>query len=53
MPGAVAVAVAAAPDADGTAGLGACAPSLRTKNECPHFEHRILRPAGGTRRSSI
>ena len=24
-----------------------------TKNECPHFGHRIFRPAGGTRRSSI
>jgi hypothetical protein len=24
-----------------------------TRKECPHFGHRILRPAGGTRRSSI
>ena len=24
-----------------------------TRKECPHFGHRIFRPAGGTRRSSI
>jgi hypothetical protein len=34
--------------ADGAgAGESAC-----TRKECPHFEHRILSPAGGTRRSS-
>jgi hypothetical protein len=26
---------------------------LVTRNECPHLGHRILRPVGGTRRSSI
>jgi len=38
-------------------GCGACAAGapagLVTRNECPHFGQRILRPAGGTRRSSI
>jgi hypothetical protein len=37
------------PEAVGAAG----AEGLVTKNECPHFGHRILRPADGTRRSSI
>jgi hypothetical protein len=33
---------------------GAAGPaSLRTMNECPHFEHRIFSPEGGIRRSSI
>ncbi len=36
-------------DAAGDAGPA----SLRTMNECPHFEHRILSPEGGIRRSSI
>ncbi len=31
----------------------AAAPGLFTTNECPHLGHRILRPEGGTRRSSI
>lgn len=38
----------------GAAGWGPPpAVGLATKNECPHFGHRILRPVGGTRRSSI
>jgi methionine-gamma-lyase len=43
---------AAAPAAPGAAG-NAAAPGFVTRNECPHFGQRILRPAGGTRRSSI
>ncbi len=35
------------------AGAGAVAPSFFTTKECPHFGHRILSPAAGTRRSSI
>jgi hypothetical protein len=42
--------VAAGP-ATTTAGGGAL--GFVTRNECPHFGHRIFRPAGGTRRSSI
>jgi hypothetical protein len=52
-------------DADGTAGFGegpagAAASTAGggafgfvTRNEWPHLGHRIFRPAGGTRRSSI
>jgi hypothetical protein len=39
---------AGAPAAPPPAGAGAV-----TTNECPHLGHRILSPAGGTRRSSI
>jgi len=40
--------------AAGTAGAaGAVPPGELTRNECPHFGHRIFRPEGGTRRSSI
>jgi hypothetical protein len=54
-----------APPADGADGAGggtggaagvAAAPGplgFVTRNECPHFGHRIFSPAGGTRRSSI
>jgi hypothetical protein len=37
----------------GAVGLGKSAPGAVTRNECPHLGHRIFRPAGGTRRSSI
>jgi hypothetical protein len=38
----------------GGSALGAaCTPAAVTRNECPHLGHRIFRPAGGTRRSSI
>jgi hypothetical protein len=43
---------ASAPGSADARGPGNPSP-LRTRNECPHFEHRILRPEGGTRRSSI
>jgi hypothetical protein len=40
--------------AKAVAGGAAAGPaSFRTRNECPHFEHRIFSPEGGTRRSSI
>jgi hypothetical protein len=52
--------LAAAVDAGaggGRGGTGAGAgPPLAvfvTTNECPHFGHRIFKPVGGTRRSSI
>ncbi len=32
---------------------GSAASGLATMNECPHLGHRIFKPAGGTRRSSI
>jgi len=32
---------------------GKSVPGAITRNECPHLGHRIFRPAGGTRRSSI
>lgn len=41
--------------AGGAAAAGAAAPGafgFITRNECPHFGHRIFKPAGGTRRSS-
>jgi hypothetical protein len=37
----------------GLAFAGAAPPGADTRKECPHFGHRIFRPAGGTRRSSI
>lgn len=38
----------------GAAGVAAAAGAFGfvTRNECPHFGHRIFSPAGGTRRSS-
>ena len=43
---------------DGRSGSAAAPPSVDaggsvTTNECPHFGHLILRPAGGILRSSI
>lgn len=38
--------------ARGDAGIGGAA-GFVTRNECPHFGHRIFRPVAGTRRSSI
>ena len=43
--------VAVAGPAGATGGGGAL--GFVTRNEWPHFGHRIFRPAGGTRRSSI
>jgi hypothetical protein len=46
---------AAAAGLAGAAGFaaGKSEPGVVTRNECPHLGHRIFRPAGGTRRSSI
>jgi hypothetical protein len=43
----------AGPGGATAAGLPGDAAGFVTKNECPHFGHRIFSPVGGTRRSSI